>query len=148
MGKLFVAIIVVIGVLAGAYFWLSSPKPAVAPAPKEVATPSKDTPSVPPAVTGTVDPAAQEITIVGNEFAFQPETFTIEKGLPVRITFKNTGKYPHNFTLPDLNVATWTVAPGEQASVQFTPTKAGLFPYSCTIDSHADKGMKGTLTVK
>lgn len=90
----------------------------------------------------------QEITIEGNEFSFTPSTITIKQGQAVKITFKNMGKYPHNFTISDLNVQTKTIQPGEQDSIQLTPSKTGSFFYICTVGSHADRGMRGTLTVQ
>ncbi len=90
----------------------------------------------------------QEITVTGNEFAFTPSTITLKQGQQVKITFRNTGKYPHNFTISDLSVQSKTIQPGEEDSVMFTPSKTGSFTYTCTVDSHEAKGMKGTLTVQ
>ncbi len=104
-----------------------------------------------PAATPTPAPAAmtaQEITDQGDEFKFTPATLTVKKGQRVRLTFKNTGQYPHNFTVSDLNVQTKTIKSGEQDMVEFTPDKTGQFSSTCTVDSHADKGMKGTISVQ
>jgi len=91
---------------------------------------------------------AQKITVVGSEFAFTPSSITLKKGLATQITFKNMGKFPHNLTIPDLNVKTKTIQPGEQDTIQFTPDKTGQFSFICTVPGHVDKGMKGTLTVQ
>lgn len=98
--------------------------------------------------TTTTSTSIQEITVEGNDFSFTPSAITINLGQQVKITFKNTGKFPHNFVLADLNIASKTIQPGEEDTVMFTPAKAGSFTYTCTIDSHAAKGMKGTLTVQ
>jgi plastocyanin len=90
----------------------------------------------------------QKITVTGTEFAFSPSSFTLKKGQPAEITFKNSGVYPHNLTIADLGVKTKTIQPGEQDTVQFTPDKTGQFGFLCTVPGHADKGMKGTLTVQ
>jgi uncharacterized cupredoxin-like copper-binding protein len=90
----------------------------------------------------------QKITVTGSEFAFSPSSFTLKKGQPVELTFKNDGKFPHNLTIADLNVKTKTIQPGEQDTIQFTPEKTGQFTFMCTVPGHADKGMKGTLTVQ
>jgi nitrite reductase (NO-forming) len=90
----------------------------------------------------------QKITVSGSEFAFTPSTLTFKKGQPAEITFKNNGTYPHNLTIADLNVKTKTISPGEQDTIQFTPDKTGQFAFLCTVPGHADKGMKGTLTVQ
>lgn len=91
---------------------------------------------------------AKTFTIDATEFSFKPDAFTLSAGEPVTLTFRNMGKYPHNFTISALNIHTKTIQPGESDTITFTPSKAGLFEYICSVDSHADKGMKGTLTVK
>lgn len=90
----------------------------------------------------------QKITVTGSEFAFSPSDITLKKGQPAQITFKNGGTLPHNLTIADLNVKTKTIQPGEQDTIQFTPEKTGQFSFMCTVPGHADKGMKGTLTVQ
>jgi plastocyanin len=90
----------------------------------------------------------QKVTVEGSEFAFTPSTITAKKGQALKITFKNTGAFPHNLTISDLNVKTKTIQPGEQDAVQFTPDKTGQFSFVCTVPGHADKGMKGILTVE
>ncbi len=90
----------------------------------------------------------QELTVAGNEFSFSPSSITVKKGQTIKITFKNVGKYPHNFTISDLNLHTKTLQPGETDSIEFTADKVGTFEYMCTVDSHAEKGMKGTLIVQ
>jgi plastocyanin len=90
----------------------------------------------------------KNINVVGTEFSFTPSTITLNNGDSVSLTFKNNGTYPHNLSIPDLNIATKTIKPGEQDTIQFTVSKTGSFQYTCTIDSHAAQGMTGTLTVQ
>lgn len=92
--------------------------------------------------------ASNEINITGTEFAFTPATITVKKGQPVKVNFTNNGKYPHNWNVTDLNVQTKTIQPGESDSISFTPDKTGSFEFTCTVPGHADRGMKGTLTVQ
>lgn len=110
--------------------------------PNTVTSTSQPTTATSPAMT------QQEITIEGNEFAFTPSTLTLKNGQTVKITFKNMGKYPHNWAIAALNVTTKTIQPAEQDTIEFTPNKTGTFTYTCTVDSHAEKGMKGTLTIQ
>ena len=90
----------------------------------------------------------QKFTVVGTEFAFTPSTISVKTGQPVQVTFKNNGKFPHNLTFTDLNVGTKTISPGEEDTITFTPNKTGDFTFICTVPTHADRGMKGTLTVQ
>lgn len=98
--------------------------------------------------TATESATMQSFTVEGNEFKFAPSTLTVKMNQPVQITFKNTGKYPHNLTISALNIKTKTIQPGQQDTITFTPSKTGSFEYMCTVDSHAEKGMTGTLTVQ
>lgn len=92
--------------------------------------------------------SGKTVSVEGNEFAFTPSALTLKKGEAVTLTFKNTGAYPHNFTISDLGVQTKTVQPGESDTITFTPDKAGTFKSICSVDSHADKGMTGTVNVQ
>jgi plastocyanin len=119
-----------------------------AAAPSTAPTAMQQTPSQAPATGSAAAATAQKITVVGTEFAFNPASFTLKKGQPAEITFKNNGVYPHNLTISDLGVKTKTIQPGEQDTIQFTPDKTGQFGFLCTVPGHADKGMKGTLIVE
>jgi plastocyanin len=90
----------------------------------------------------------QKVTVEGKEFTFSPSTFTLKEGQPAEITFKNMGTFPHNLTISALNLKTKTIMPGETDTISFTPSKIGQFSFLCTVPGHADKGMKGTLTVQ
>lgn len=142
-----IGIVILAIVLVGGYFGAKAVKRAMAPSPMMQQHPMIPSSTVSP--TAMVSPAAmQQITVTGNEFSFNPSTITVKAGQQVQVIFKNTGQYPHNFTLADLNVQTKTIQPGQQDMVTFTPTKTGSFTYICTVPGHADRGMKGTLTVQ
>jgi plastocyanin len=101
--------------------------------------------------SSTISPTiiqTQKVIIEGNEFAFTPSRITLKKGQVAEITFRNTGPFPHNLAIADLNVKTKTIQSGEQDTIQFTPDKTGQFAFICTVPGHADKGMKGILTVQ
>lgn len=146
--KTLIAIIIVVLVIAAGLFLLNRNQ-AAAPSSTSVApsqTAQQPTTSQP--TTAASNTAQQNITIEGNEFAFTPAAITLKKGQPVSITFKNTGQYPHNLAISDLNIETKTIQSGEQDTIQFTPAQTGQFTYICTVPGHADKGMKGTLTIE
>ena len=88
-----------------------------------------------------------KINVSGSEFAFTPSTINVKKGQKVEITFKNTGDFPHNMTIEGV-ASSKTIQPGEEDTFSFTADKAGSYSYSCTVDSHTEKGMTGTLTVE
>ena len=139
-----VAVVIILLVLGGGYFFYKSTKNSTSSYQSQAVTPTEAM-QVSPTASAM---SSTQITISGSEFAFTPSTFTVTKGEKVEITFKNTGKYPHNLSITDLNVKTKTIQPGEQDVVSFVPDKTGTFSFMCTVPGHADRGMKGTLTVK
>lgn len=98
--------------------------------------------------TSSSPSASQEITVEGNEFAFSPENITVKQGQEVKLTFKNTGEFPHNYAIADLDVLTKTIQGGGEDIVTFTPNEAGNFTITCEVPGHADRGMTGILTVE
>lgn len=93
-------------------------------------------------------PLVQKISVEGDEFVFNPSTITVKKGQEVELNFKNTGQYPHDFVVPELNLKTKNLNQGEEETLFFTPEKAGTFNTLCDLPSHAEKGMVGTLVVE
>jgi nitrosocyanin len=89
----------------------------------------------------------KEFTVNGSNFAFDPKTITVNKGDTVKITFKNVGGM-HDFKLDEFNVATNKINGGESDTVTFVADKAGSFEYYCSVGTHRQMGMKGTLIVK
>lgn len=134
---------VLLAVIVVGYF-LVQKKPSSAPVVNQnvvSATPVVATTSATP------NPNAKAFTVIASEFAFSPTTISVKKGDVVRINFQNNGTVSHNFTIADLNLGTKTIAPGETDTLEFTADTTGSFGYACTVDSHKDKGMVGTLTV-
>lgn len=88
----------------------------------------------------------KEFTIDGSNFKFEPDQIKVNKGDTVKITFKdNDGT--HNLVVDGYNVSTRILSEGTD-TIQFIADKAGTFEYYCSIGSHRDLGMKGTLTVQ
>ncbi len=90
----------------------------------------------------------QTVAIAGNEFSFLPNEIHVKKGARVRVIFTNTGKYPHNFVINELNVKSKTIKSGKKTNVIFTANKTGSFQFYCSVPGHLDKGMKGTIVVE
>jgi plastocyanin len=98
--------------------------------------------------TGTTTGAVKNFTVSGTEFAFSPNALSVNKGDTVNVTFTNNGAFPHNFTITELNVKSKTISPGQSDTVTFIADQTGTFPYFCSVPTHKDKGMVGTLTVQ
>lgn len=92
--------------------------------------------------------AKQEFTVEGGNFFFKPNVLKVKKGEPVTITFKNTEGF-HDFVIDGIAGAkTQRIQTGTSESITFTPDKAGSFEFYCSVGSHRQMGMKGTLTVE
>ncbi len=152
MSKNVVIGIVVVLVLVIAGWWMFSSQKNAAMTPAATPTPEATAPTTVPVVTSSSSSAAMmatnEIKVSGGDFTFTPSKLTAKKGEKVKITFQNTGKFPHNLMVDKLGVGTKTVGPGESDSVEFTADTAGTFAIFCSVDSHRQKGMEGTLTVQ
>jgi len=91
---------------------------------------------------------AREIEVEGSEFSFSPSSITFAQGEKVRLTFKNTGKNPHNFVIDELGVSTKTIPGGGSDTVEFTAGKSGTFTFYCAVGNHRQQGMEGELNVQ
>ncbi|MBA3348491.1 MAG: cupredoxin domain-containing protein [Actinobacteria bacterium] len=104
------------------------------------------------AVTGAFGgPASATATTIAvttgkpSEFKLTLSKKTIAKGVT---TFKvvNKGAISHDFKIAGKR--TPILKTGKTATVRVTFSKAGKFPYLCTLPGHAAAGMKGVLVVK
>ncbi len=132
----FVAVVVV-----GAIF-VRAPKPN--PIPSASSTQSNSSPSP----SGETEGQINEIKVSVKEFAYSPSKITVKKGERVRIILTNDGAISHDLSIRGIGVSTKTIVPGESDSIEFTPGAAGSFVFVCTVDSHEDLGLTGTLEVK
>jgi len=89
-----------------------------------------------------------EVQIVGNEYSFTPSNLEINKGDKIILTFRNTGKIPHNLVIDELGISTKSVWRGQSDTVEFVATESGTLRYYCSIGNHAALGMTGSLEVK
>jgi len=102
------------------------------------------------AITATVESAATSTRLsvaAGSpaEFAFKLSTLTVRRGV-VTFVVKNDGQLPHDFAIAGKQ--TKLLQPGKSQALKVTFTKAGSYPYRCTVSGHAAAGMKGTLRVR
>jgi plastocyanin len=95
------------------------------------------------------------------EYAFDPARATVLRGDMIIAT--NDGEMPHNYTIPDTRalrgggeLTTGNVDPGSSGRVRLNVSvrggtqhlAPGKYEVICTIPDHAEKGMRGTLTVE
>lgn len=86
------------------------------------------------------------IDVVAKKFDFVPGEIAVKKGETVLLRF-TAPEVPMGASFPDFGVRT-DVVPGQVATLQLTPDKAGRFTFLCDVfcgTGHED--MNGTLVV-
>lgn len=92
-------------------------------------------------------PQDGSIIVNGGNFYFKPNIIKVKQGDTVNITFINDEGF-HDFKIDEYNVRTNQIKTGEQEKVTFVADKKGSFEYYCSVGTHRQMGMKGTLIVK
>lgn len=85
----------------------------------------------------------QRVTIVSKPGSFSPSIVTVKHGVPLTITFINSGE--HSFVIQELGIEKSLVE--FQETLSFTPGKIGTFPFVSTVAGDREAGMIGTLIV-
>jgi plastocyanin len=98
--------------------------------------------------------AGTPIKVTADEFRFDPNSVVLNGSgggqTPVSITLRNEGAQAHDLRImqggQDLG-GTATFGPG-QVKTATVNLKPGSYVFECTVDNHAEMGMKGKLVVK
>lgn len=75
--------------------------------------------------------APVEIKITARKFEFEPKTISVQTGTPVRLLITSTD-VEHGFAIDDLGI-NQKIKPNATTVVEFTPTQAGRFQFSCSV---------------
>lgn len=95
---------------------------------------------------GGIELAVREFTVSGKNFSFAPATMRVNEGEKVRITFKNDSG-THDLVVEGYNARTKILQAGQSETIEFLADKTGTFEYYCSVGTHRQQGMKGTLIV-
>lgn len=147
MKNIIIAGAVIVVIVAGVMLFMRSggngvPIETVQILPSLSPSSSPDVSSSPVSVQGV-----KEFTVIGTNYSFTPKIITVNKGDKVKITFKDNGGF-HDLVIDGLNVATERINQGGMDVVEFTADMAGSFEYYCSVGSHRQQGMFGTLIVQ
>jgi plastocyanin len=99
------------------------------------------------AATQPAAPTATKLTVTATEFKFKLSKPSVLKGI-VMITLINNGKQAHDLLIKGVKPKSKYLGPGQKQTFKVTFVRAGRFPFLCTVDAHASKGMKGILKIQ
>lgn len=149
---IWVLAILVIIILGGAFFLFGGNagpstntgiNDAPLPVPDQTVASTSDT----SAAASVSNGPEKDFTVIGTSFAFNPSKIEVNQGDKVKILFKDNDGF-HDLKIEGYNVATERINSGQEQTITFTADKTGTFAYYCSVGSHREKGMKGTLIVK
>jgi plastocyanin len=89
----------------------------------------------------------QRVTVTATEYHFAMAKKTFKRGT-VTFTLRNAGTEVHDFKVSGKSPKSRYLAPGQKQTFKIKFTKAGRYPFLCTIGEHALKGMRGVLIIK
>ncbi len=64
---------------------------------------------------------------------WSPREIRLERGRPVTIVVRNVDIATHSFYVPELNLNTGPLQPGQMKEVTFTPEFAGEYVFLCAV---------------
>lgn len=82
----------------------------------------------------------QHVSITVNNGGYSPNSLTLKKGVPVRLTLKtvNVQSCSRSFTIPALNIQRLLPSTGE-TTIEFTPKKLGALVFSCSMGMYTGR---------
>jgi uncharacterized cupredoxin-like copper-binding protein len=86
---------------------------------------------------------AEVVSVVAKDYSFTLSRHSVPAGR-VTLDIRNEGRTRHDFEI-DRHTSK-IIGPGQTTTLTVT-LKRGRYPYKCTVDSHAELGMKGVLRV-
>lgn len=86
-----------------------------------------------------------EIKAFGDN-SFNKNNIEVEQGQTVEFLLTNNGG-THDLVIPGLNTGTEIITGGETDSFTYTFNETGEFRFECSVGTHAQQGMTGTITV-
>jgi plastocyanin len=141
MNNKIIALIAIIIVLGGGW-WIYKGRGERIPIANIVSTTTEQMTEEAP----VIDMSLKEFTVLGTSFAFAPSNITVNKGDTVKINFINNVGL-HDFVIDEFNVKTKQLKVGETETITFVADKSGTFEYYCSVGTHREQGMVGTITV-
>ncbi len=89
----------------------------------------------------------QSFTIDSFSYGYSESEIRVKEGTTVTINLINSGGF-HDWVVDEFNAATDKIQADGNTSVTFVADKAGTYEYYCSVGSHREQGMVGTLVVE
>lgn len=110
----------------------------------------------------------ETVSVALTEFSFSPATLVFREGVPYKLKIANKGKMKHYFVSEAFFKAIATrklqsntdgeikapyfsaieVFPGRSLDLYFIPVKTGTYDLVCTMEGHAEEGMRGHIRIE
>lgn len=92
-------------------------------------------------------PGVTEIQVTAKKYEFSPNPIRVKKGAHVKLIITAID-HDHGFKLEAFHIEQ-KLKKGVPTTIEFTPDKAGTFPFKCSVFCGlGHRGMKGTLVVE
>ncbi|HWQ13111.1 MAG TPA: heavy metal translocating P-type ATPase [Roseiflexaceae bacterium] len=96
----------------------------------------------------TIEAGAQEVRVVAQGTRFDPPVIRAKAGTWVRVVYTNADSVFHDWEIEDVKDAHINTRPGQTATALFYVGQPGEYEIICTVPSHVEAGMTGTLVVE
>jgi plastocyanin len=95
-------------------------------------------------------PADAKLSVVADEYSFDPSTIVLEGAGTLTVTLRNKGSLAHNLKVlrGDEEVAGTPTLPGGQSESARLKLGQGSYRIICSVGDHEQLGMTGTLRVR
>ncbi len=140
--KIIITIVVVAGIIGGVLLFVNRAESPVSTVPAVV-----DETSFAPETSGESEAEVKEFVVSGDNFTFSPSSIRVNKGDTVRIVFQSQVGM-HDLVIDEFDVRTAFLQAGKSETIEFTVDKSGTFEYYCSVGTHRQMGMVGTLIVE
>ena len=89
----------------------------------------------------------KEFTLDSFSYGYSETEIRVKQGDTVTINLTNSGGF-HDWVVDEFEAATDKISEGETTSVTFVADQVGTFEYYCSVGSHREQGMVGSLVVE
>ena len=146
MNKVYLALLVVVVVGSGAYFYLGMQKSSTTDTEMAVSEEKKESPTE--AMKENEDTkSSKTFEVSAANFSYDVKEIKVKQGDKVKIVFTNKEGF-HDWVIDEFSARTNQLAADKSETIEFVANKKGTFEYYCSVGSHRAMGMKGSLVVE